>query len=218
MPAVSITCEPVLARASLAAATKLSVSLPATTTAMPGLVQNWPAPIVSEAAQPAPSAAARVFTASGRTNIGLTLPSSPKKGMGSGRLAHRSNSARPPASEPVKPTALISGWVTRALPTSRLPPCTRLKTPGSIPSLLMAAWMASATISLVPGWAEWPFTTTGHPAARAAAVSPPAVEKARGKLEAPNTATGPTGRCIRRISGRGAGWRSGRAGSKRRSR
>ena len=33
--------------------------------------------------------------------------------------------------------------------------------------------------------------TTGHPAARAEAVSPPATEKASGKLLAPKTATGP---------------------------
>jgi hypothetical protein len=33
-------------------------------------------------------------------------------------------------------------------------------------------------------------TTTGHPAASAAAVSPPAVEKASGKFDAANTATG----------------------------
>ena len=48
-------------------------------------------------------------------------------------------------------------------------------------------------------------TITGQPAARAAAVSPPATEKASGKLEAPNTATGTTGGCIRRRSGRGSG-------------
>ena len=50
-------------------------------------------------------------------------------------------------------------------------------------------------------------------AAKAAAVSPPATEKASGKLEAPNTATGPTGRCIIRRSGRGNGDRSGIAWS-----
>lgn len=54
-----------------------------------------------------------------------------------------------------------------------------------------AARTARATSSPVPGWAGWPFTTTGQPAARAAAVSPPATEKASGKFEAPNTATGP---------------------------
>jgi hypothetical protein len=49
------------------------------------------------------------------------------------------------------------------------------------------------------------------PAAKpAAAVSPPAVENASGKLEAPNMATGPIGRWMRRISGRGKGWRSER--------
>jgi hypothetical protein len=82
----------------------------------------------------------------------------------------------------------------------------------------MAAWIASATISLVPGCAECPFTTTGQPAASAEAVSPPATEKASGKFEAPNTATGPMGRCTMRRSGRGRGWRSGSAASWRRSR
>lgn len=33
----------------------------------------------------------------------MTEPSSPKKGIGSGREAQRSKSARPPTSEPVKP-------------------------------------------------------------------------------------------------------------------
>ena len=72
---------------------------------------------------------------------------------------------------------------------------------------------ACATRSAVPGWASCALTTTGQPAARAEAVSPPAVEKARGKLVAPKTTTGPrgTGRC--RMSGRGAGGRSGWAGS-----
>jgi len=36
------------------------------------------------------------------------------------------------------------------------------------------------------------FTITGQPAARALAVSPPAVEKANGKLLAPKTTTGPS--------------------------
>ena len=50
---------------------------------------------------------------------------------------------------------------------------------------------------------------TGHPAASALAVSPPAVEKASGKLLAPKTATGPMGTSMRRTSGRGIGLASG---------
>ncbi|KCX76817.1 hypothetical protein J532_4523, partial [Acinetobacter baumannii 940793] len=38
----------------------------------------------------------------------------------------------------------------------------------------------------------WAFITTEQPAASAEAVSPPAVENAKGKLLAPKTATGPT--------------------------
>ena len=54
-------------------------------------------------------------------------------------------------------------------------------------------------------------TITGQPAASALAVSPPAVEKASGKLLAPNTATGPMGTSMRRTSGRGIGLASGSA-------
>ena len=67
---------------------------------------------------------------------------------------------------------------------------------------------------LVPGCAAWAFTMTGFPAARADAVSPPATEKASGKLLAPKTATGPTGQSMDRRSGRG-GLRSGSAVSMR---
>ena len=52
----------------------------------------------------------------------------------------------------------------------------------------------------VPGCPSCALTTTGHPAASAEAVSPPATENANGKLDAANTATGPTGWLIRRIS------------------
>ena len=72
-----------------------------------------------------------------------------------------------------------------------------------------AAVMARATISEVPGCASWPLTTTGQPAASADAVSPPATEKASGKFEALNTATGPSGTNRWRMSGRGSGVRSG---------
>ncbi len=53
------------------------------------------------------------------------------------------------------------------------------------------------------GWPEWAFTMTGLPAAHAEAVSPPQTEKANGKLDAENTATGPTPTSRRRSSGRG---------------
>jgi hypothetical protein len=52
---------------------------------------------------------------------------------------------------------------------------------------------------------------TGQPAASAEAVSPPATEKASGKLLAPKTTTGPSGRNIERTSGFGTGWRCGSA-------
>ena len=61
----------------------------------------------------------------------------------------------------------------------------------------------------MPGCEGWPLTITGQPAASAEAVSPPAVENASGKLEAPKTATGPSGTSMRRTSGRGIGFASG---------
>ena len=72
-------------------------------------------------------------------------------------------------------------------------------------------------ISEVAGWAGCAFTTTGLPAASADAVSPPATENASGKLLAPKTATGPSGRRSERTSGRGNGLRAGSAVSMRAS-
>ena len=86
---------------------------------------------------------------------------------------------RPAATrDPVNPTALISGCCTSASPTSRRPPWTSEKLPAA-PQCRIAASIACAIISPVPGCAEWPFTTTGQPAASAEAVSPPATEKAQ---------------------------------------
>ena len=73
--------------------------------------------------------------------------------------------------------------------------------------------MAWANNSEVAGWLGWPLTITGQPAAHADAESPPATANANGKLLAEKTATGPIGNSIRRMSTRGAGWRSGWAGS-----
>jgi hypothetical protein len=66
-----------------------------------------------------------------------------------------------------------------------------LNTPAGIPVFSAARMIASATRCAVAICPLWALNTTGQPAASAAAVSPPAVEKAKGKLLAPNTATGP---------------------------
>ena len=86
-----------------------------------------------------------------------------------------------------------------------------------MPAALPAVMIARAASSDVAGCAGWAFTTTGQPAASAEAVSPPATEKANGKLLAANTATGPIGISIRRRSGFGSGLRSGAARSMRAS-
>src|SRR3989338_1657400 len=71
MPSVSMVCGPIRASASWAAAVKASVSGQSSATMMPGLVQNWPAPIVRLAAQPSAIWAARLVSASGSRNTGF---------------------------------------------------------------------------------------------------------------------------------------------------
>ena len=110
----------------------------------------------------------------------------------------------------------MRGSATSAPPSSILGPGRWENTPSGNPHAATARAMARATSSPVPGCAGWPLTTTGHPAARAEAVSPPATEKASGKFDAPNTATGPSATFARRRSGRGSGWRSGLRGIDRR--
>ncbi len=80
-----------------------------------------------------------------------------------------------------------------------------LNTPFGIFDFSTARSIACATKSAVAMCPLCAFTTTEQPAASAEAVSPPAVEKASGKLLAPKTATGPTPILIWRKSGRGKG-------------
>ena len=68
------------------------------------------------------------------------------------------------------------------------------------------------------GCPEWAFTITEQPAARADAVSPPATEKANGKLLAAKLSTGPTGILKRRTSGRTPNTNAESASSMRTSR
>ena len=113
-----------------------------------------------------------------------------------------SNNARPPAMEPVNDAALISGARSAATPASV--PKMRPRTPVGAPAAARACWTWAAVAAESSGWPGWALTTTGHPAARAEAVSPPATLKANGKLLAAKTKTGPSGCRIRRRSGRGA--------------
>ena len=109
----------------------------------------------------------------------------------------------------MKPTAAIAGASTSAWAISSDAAGRWANVPSGSPASATAADSSRATSSLVPGCDGWPLTITGTPAASAEAVSPPAVEKASGKLEAPNTATGPIGASMRRTSGRGIGLASG---------
>ncbi len=100
----------------------------------------------------------------------------------------------------------MSAW-----PVSR--PRVIAKVPSGAPARVRAPVTTSAVASDSVGCPGWATSTTGQPAARADAVSPPATLKANGKLLAAHTATGPRGRIIRRRSGRGPIPQSGSAWS-----
>ncbi len=182
-----------------------SPASPSGTKTTPGFVQSWPPKFDTEATSPSAIASARAASAAPVTTIGLIDPISAYTGIGFGRRAARSAIARPPAVDPVKPTAAIAGASTSASPTSTPAASRCANVPSGSPASATAATSSRATSSPVPGCDGWPLTTTGQPAASADAVSPPAVEKASGKLLAPNTATGPIGTSMRRTSGRGIG-------------
>ncbi|MOA56132.1 hypothetical protein D3C78_1800570 [compost metagenome] len=71
----------------------------------PGLVQNCPQPCTTEAVSCVATASPRWAMAAGSSNTGLMLLISANTGIGCGRAAAMSHKARPPLSEPVKPTA-----------------------------------------------------------------------------------------------------------------
>ena len=83
----------------------------------PGLVQNWPQPCTTESASSRAIFSPRASRAAGSISTGLIELISANTGMGCGRAAAMSHRARPPFSEPVKPTAWIAGCLTSHSPT-----------------------------------------------------------------------------------------------------
>ena len=156
-------------------------------------MQNWPAPRVSDPAYPVAISAGRAAAAPGRMTTGLTEPSSPKNGIGTGRSAQILASASPPRTDPVNPAAAMAGCRSSRTPAGT--PYTTANVPGGAPAPASAPDTIWAVSTEVCGCPSCALTTTGQPAASADAVSPPATENANGKLDAANTATGPTG-CI----------------------
>ena len=218
MPSVSIGAGGTAAIAARSNPRNRSRSEPSTAQHSPGFVQNWPTPSVIDAAKPRAISSVRVASASGSRKTGLRLLISANTGIGSGRAAAASQSARPAAWEPVNPTARAAGCVTSAVPITRPSPCSMANTPAGSPQAATALETAPATRSDVPGCRRCAFTTTGLPVHSALAVSPPATENARGKLLEPNTTTGPIGTFTRLRSGRGSGCRAGCGRSMRASR
>ena len=91
---------------------KTSSAGPPIAISRPGLVQNCPLPMVSDATKPAAIVSARAFRAPGNKITGLMLLISAYTGIGSGRAAASFMRAVPPAKDPVKATALIAGCFT----------------------------------------------------------------------------------------------------------
>ena len=112
----------------------------------------------------------------GKIITGFILPISAKTGIGSALFEAKSNKALPPFMLPVKPTAFTFGCATNCCPTS-IPLEFKLEnTPFGIPVFSAALIIADATNAPVPECIGCDFTITGQPEAKAAAVSPPAVE------------------------------------------
>jgi hypothetical protein len=172
------TAGPALLAASCwrSAAANASSPGPSSQTTRPGLVQNCPIASVADAASCVAICGPRVAEACGSTTTGFIEPISANTGIGFGRAAARSHRARPPTSEPVKPTAVIAGCCTSRAPVAGNRPCSSENVPAGSPSFATQSAIIAPTSSLVPGCAGWPFTTTGQPAASADAVSPPATE------------------------------------------
>ncbi|KGS26697.1 hypothetical protein X941_4274 [Burkholderia pseudomallei MSHR5569] len=90
-------------------------------------------------------------------------------------------------------TAQIAGCRTNRTPTSTDVPWTIWTIPAGSCCAESTAQASSKTARESSVWPGCAFTTTGHPAANAEAVSPPSTENANGKLLAANIATGPMG-------------------------
>ena len=167
-------------------------------------MQNWPLPCVTLAANVFAHLAVCNASSSGSRTTGFRLPISAYTGIGSLRLLTSEINAIPPEYEPVNPTALIKGCLTNSIPAVN--PSSKIieKKPWGKWHFSPANKIASATNLLVSGCPLCALTITGQPAAKADMVSPPATEKANGKLLAPKTTTEPTATFIFLISVRTA--------------
>ena len=84
---------------------------PVGTIKIPGFVQNWPDPRVAESIAAFARSAAFSARTFGEKNTGFKLPISAYTGIGTSRFALISIRIFPTFPEPVKPIAVISGWL-----------------------------------------------------------------------------------------------------------
>src|SRR5581483_4529124 len=189
-PLVSISAHGV---ADIRFASSSTNSAAAVVSISPGFVQNCPTPSVTEACRPAAISAPRSRSARGRMNTGLMLAHLGEERNRFGARRGGVHQRTPTAARTGEADGLDQRMLDQLDPPSN--PSTSTNTPCGTTSV-----STRPTSREVFGCAGCALTITGHPAASAEAVSPPATENARGKLLAPNTATGPTGRRIERTS------------------
>ena len=109
-----------------------------------------------------------------------------KNGIGAALPAAMFASSRPTRMEPVKLLAATRESFSMATPASW--PLMSWKVPSGAPAAVRASITAAAAVRIERfGCPEWAFKIPGHSAASADAVSPPATEKANGKLLATRT-------------------------------
>ena len=112
-----LRCNLARARSAVVWANR-SVSGPSSSTAMPGLVQNCPAPIVRDPAQPAAISSPRAARGCGQEEHRVDRPQARRRNGTGSRTCQRPyrTSMRPARSDPVKPTARINGCLTSVSP------------------------------------------------------------------------------------------------------
>ena len=167
LAAISAVSNGAGAASATRSATASNMPEPAGAKIRPGLVQNWPAPRVNDATNPAAIASVSAAAAAAVTNTGLTVPISAN--TGTPRSAARASNAIPPRWLPVKATAAMAGASTTWSPASN--PVTRSYAPSGAPAARSADRATIDSRTLSRGCAGWAFAMTGHPAANAEATS-----------------------------------------------
>ncbi len=217
MPGVSIWPAGALAMTSAVAARKASSSGPSMARIRPGLVQNWPAPWVRAADELRRDGRAARLEGGGqeqdridaahlgveRDRLGPALGDGREGQAGAARTGEAGGLDAVVGDQALRD--LDAGVVQHGEDARRQAAGLDRRLDGAADQLD------------VPGWAGWALTTTGQPAARAEAVSPPATEKASGSARRAEHGHRAQRHVAQAQVDAGQGLRSGWAGSMRAS-